>query len=152
LDDEKRKELRDLLGSIDSRREIDRSGERERRIEQNRQIYRFEEVMKSVVMPTLRRCMLDLDRKGHFTRLRELSPHRARLDLHVQLGGTKRGALELSLIEDHPEQVRIVYHWGWKKEQEVFRVDEVAGTFVADRVLHLLRGLVQGDPLSDRQV
>jgi hypothetical protein len=142
LDDEKRRELQRLLGTIDSRRELDRYSERERRIEKNRHIYRFEELMRSVVVPTLRVCMLDLDRKGHFTRLRELSPRRARLDLQIQLGAQKRGALELALIEERPDQLRVDYTWGWKREQEVFAVDQLGDAFVTDRVLHLLRGLV----------
>ena len=144
MDDDKRKELQDLLGSIDSRRELDRSGERLRRIEQNRQLYRFEELMRTVVVPTLRSCMLDLDRKGHFTRLRELSPRRARLDLHIQMGTEKRGALELALIDEQPDKLRIDYHWGWKREQQVFQVDGLNDTFVTERVLHLLRGVVEG--------
>jgi hypothetical protein len=142
LNDEKRRELDLLLGAIDSQRELDRYGERERRIEANRQVYRFEELMRSVVVPTLRVCMLDLDRKGHFTRLRELSPRRARLDLQIQIGATKRGALELALIEEQPDKLRVDYIWGWKREQEVFLVDQLGDSFVADRVLHLLRGLI----------
>jgi hypothetical protein len=142
LDDEKRRELQRLLGTIDSRRELDRYGERERHIEKNRHVYRFEELMRSVVVPTLRVCMLDLDRKGHFTRLRELSPRRARLDLQIQLGAQKRGALELALIEEQPDQLRVDYTWGWKREQEVFAVNQLGDAFVTDRVLHLLRGLV----------
>jgi hypothetical protein len=142
LDEEKRQELQRLLGTIDSQRELDRFGERERHIEKNRHIYRFEELMRAVVVPTLRVCMLDLDRKGHFTRLRELSPRRARLDLQIQLGAPKRGALELALIDEQPDQLRVDYVWGWKREQEVFPVDQLGDAFVADRVLHLVRGLV----------
>jgi len=142
LDEDKRRELQTLLGTIDSRRELDRFGERERRIESNRQVYRFEELMRAVVVPTLRVCMLDLDRKGHFTRLRELSPRRARLDLQIQLGAPKRGALELALIDEQPDRLRVDYIWGWKREQEVFPVSQVGDAFVTDRVLHLVRGLV----------
>lgn len=142
MDEEKRRELQLLLGMIDTRRELDRYGERERRIERNRQVYRFEELMRSVVVPTLRACMLDLDRKGHFTRLRELSPRRARLDLQIHLSAQKRGALEVALIDEQPEQLRVDYIWGWKREQEVFRVNQLGEAFVTDRVLHLLRGLV----------
>jgi len=142
LDEDKRRELQALLGTIDSRRELDRFGERERRIESNRQVYRFEELMRAVVVPTLRICMLDLDRKGHFTRLRELSPRRARLDLQIQLGAPKRGALELALIDEQPDRLRVDYIWGWKREQEVFPVNQVGDAFVTDRVLHLVRGLV----------
>jgi hypothetical protein len=142
LDDGKRRELQLLLGMIESRRELDRYGERERRIENNRHVYRFEELMRSVVVPTLRACMLDLDRKGHFTRLRELSPRRARLDLQIQLGAPKRGALELALIDEQPDRLRVDYIWGWKREQEVFPVNEVGDAFVTDRVLYLVRGLV----------
>jgi hypothetical protein len=142
LNDEKRRELDLLLGTIDSHRELDRSVERGRRIEKNRQVYRFEELMRSVVVPTLRICMLDLDRKGHFTRLRELSPRRARLDLQIHFGAVKRGALELALIEDQPDKLRVDYLWGWKREQEVFPVSRLGDSFVADRVLHLLRGLI----------
>jgi hypothetical protein len=143
LDEEKRRELDRLLGTIDSRRELDRFGERERRIERNRHIYRFEELMRSVVVPTLRVCMQDLDRKGHFTRLRALSPRRARLDVHIHMGAARGGALELALIEEQPDKLRIDYAWGWRREQEVFPVSEIGETFVADRVLHLLRGLVE---------
>jgi hypothetical protein len=143
LDEEKRRELDRLLGAIDSRRELDRSGERERRIERNRQVYRFEELMRSVVVPTLRLCMLDLDRRGHFTRLRALSPQRARLDVHIHLAAATGGALEVALIEEQPDKLRIDYAWGWRREQEVFPVSELGETFVADRVLHLLRGLVE---------
>jgi hypothetical protein len=143
LDEEKRRELDRLLGAIDSRRELDRFGERERRIERNRQVYRFEDLMRSVVVPTLRVCMLDLDRKGHFTRLRALSPRRARLDVHIHMAADRRGALELALIEEQPDTLRIDYVWGWRREQEVFPVGELGETFVADRVLHLLRGLVE---------
>jgi hypothetical protein len=142
LDEEKRRELQLLLGMIDTRRELDRYGERERRIETNRQVYRFEELMRTVVVPALRICMLDLDRKGHFTRLRELSPRRARLDLQIQLGVMKRGALELALIDEQPNQLRVDYIWGWKREQEVFPVAKLGDGFVTDRVLHLVRGFV----------
>jgi hypothetical protein len=142
LNDEKRRELDLLLGTIDSQRQLDRYGERERRIEANRQVYRFEQLMRSVVVPTLRICMLDLDRKGHFTRLRTLSARRARLDLEIQIGAARRGALELALIDDQPDKLRVDYLWGWKREQEVYAVDEVGDSFVADRVLHLLRGLI----------
>jgi hypothetical protein len=142
LNDEKRRELDLLLGTIDSQRQLDRYGERERRIEANRQVYRFEQLMRSVVVPTLRICMLDLDRKGHFTRLRTLSARRARLDLEIQIGAARRGALELALIDDQPDKLRVDYLWGWKREQEVYAVDELGDAFVADRVLHLLRGLI----------
>ena len=142
MDEGKRRELQLLLGMIDSRRELDRYGERERRIENNRHVYRFEELMRSVVVPTLRVCMLDLDRKGHFTRLRTLSARRARLDLEIQIGAARRGALELALIEEEPDKLRVDYLWGWKREQEVFPVDQLGDSFVADRVLHLLRGLI----------
>ena len=142
MNDEKRRELDLLLGTIDSQRQLDRYGERERRIEANRQVYRFEELMRSVVVPTLRVCMLDLDRKGHFTRLRELSPRRVRLDLEIQIGAARRGALELALIDDQPDKLRVDYLWGWKREQEVYAVDELGDSFVADRVLHLVRGLI----------
>jgi hypothetical protein len=142
LNDEKRRELQRLLGAIETRRELDRYDERERRIEKNRHIYRFEELMRSVVVPTLRVCMIDLDRKGHFTRLRELSPRRARLDLQIQLGAQKRGALELALIDEEPDRLRVDYIWGWKREQEVFEVNQLGDAFVTDRVLHLVRGLV----------
>ncbi len=130
-----------LLGTIDSRRELDRFDERERRIQRNRHAYRFEELMRTVVVPTLRACMLDLDRKGHFTRLRELSSRRIRLDLELQLGAAKRGALELALIEEQPDKLRVDYIWGWRREQEVFRIDQLEASFVTDRVLHLVRGL-----------
>ena len=142
MDEEKRQEFQRLLGTIDSQRELDRYDERERRIERNRQIYRFEELMRAVVVPTLRACMLDLDRKGHLTRLREVSPRRARLDLQIQLAPPKRGALELALIDDRPDQLRVDYSWGWKREQEVFPVAAIGDAFVTDRVMHLLRGLV----------
>lgn len=142
MDDEKRRELRRLLTTIDARREIDRSGERDRRIERNRQVYRFEELMRSVVLPTLRSCMLDLDQQGHFTRLRELSPRRARLDLEIHLTAARRGALELALIDERPDQLRVDYIWGWKREQEVFPVAQLGDAFVADRVMYLVRGLV----------
>ena len=130
-----------LLGTIDSRRELDRFDERERRIQSNRHAYRFEELMRTVVVPTLRACMLDLDRKGHFTRLRELSPRRTRLDVELHLGAAKRGGLELALIEEQPDKLRVDYIWGWRREQEIFRVDQLADSFVTDRVLHLVRGL-----------
>ncbi len=142
MDEGRRRELQRLLGMIDSRQELDRNLERDRRIERHRHVYRFEELMRSVVVPTLRACMLDLDRKGHFTRLRELSPRRARLDMQIQLGAPRRGALELALIEEQPDQVRVDYIWGWKREQEVFPVSQVGDAFVTDRVLHLVRGLV----------
>ena len=142
MDEEKRRELRRLLGTIETRREIDRSHERDRRIEKNRHVYRFEELMRAVVVPALRACMVDLDRQGHFTRLRELSPRRARLDLEIQLGAGKRGALELALIDERPDQLRVDYIWGWKREQEIFPVAELGDAFVADRVMHLVRGFI----------
>ena len=141
MDEDKRRELQALLGTIDSRRELERFDERERRIQSNRHAYRFEELMRTVVVPTLRACMLDLDRKGHFTRLRELSPRRTRLELELQLGAPKRGALELALIEEQPDKLRVDYMWGWRREQEVFPVDLLGDSFVTDRVLHLVRGL-----------
>ncbi|HVT58393.1 MAG TPA: hypothetical protein VHR45_08330 [Thermoanaerobaculia bacterium] len=142
MDEAKRKEFQSLLGTIESHKELEQIGERQRLIERNRHIYRFEELVKTVVVPTLRLCMLHLDQKGHFSRLREISPRRVRLDVHIQAGVMKRGTIELALIDSEPEKLRVDYSWGWRKEQEVHRVDELRDEFVADRVLHLLKGVL----------
>src|SRR5207302_1116194 len=64
---------------------------------------------------------------------------RRELDL---LLGTIDSHRELALIDDQPDKLRVDYLWGWKREQEVFPVDRLGDSFVADRVLHLLRGLI----------
>jgi hypothetical protein len=142
MDDGKRKELRDLLGTVESAKELDRAAQRERLIERNRHAYRFQELKRAVIVPTLREFMIDLERKGHLTRLRDAAQEKTRLDVQIQAAKARRGAVEFALHSE-PGTLRIDYSWGWRLEQEVYPLDQVAPAFVADRVLHLLRGLLE---------
>lgn len=145
LDDVKRKEVRRLLVALEAEKEQDRFREREAVLEKNRQIYRFQEIKKAILLPTLREFMIDLDRKGHLTRLQEPTPEKVRMDVQVQTQTPKRGAIEFSLDKAEPGTIKVSYGWVVKEarfDQESFPMDRVASGFVIDRVLHLLRGLI----------
>ena len=80
---------------------------------------RFQEIKKDVILPTLRTMMVDLDRKGHLTRLWEKTPERIRFDIQIQTRVPKRGAIELSL---HATEPKIKIDYGWNsgaREQEL---------------------------------
>ena len=145
LDDVKRKEVRRLLTALEAEKEQDRFREREAVLEKNRQIYRFQEIKKTILLPALRELMIDLDRKGHLTRLQEPTPEKVRLDVQVQTQTPRRGAIEFSLDHAEPGKIKVNYGWVAKDsrfDQESYPMDFMATGFVIDRILHLLRGLV----------
>jgi hypothetical protein len=142
LEDGKIKEFRKLLTTLEANAEQDQLGERDRLLERNRQVYRFQEVKKDVILPTLRTLMVDLDRKGHLTRLWEKTPETLRFDVQIQTRTPKRGAIEISL---HPSEPRIKVEYGWssgEREQETYPLEKIESAFVTERMMHLLRGLL----------
>lgn len=142
MEEGKIKEFRKLLTTIEANAEQDQLGERDRLLERNRQVYRFLALKKEVVLPTLRALMVDLDRKGHLTRLYEKTPERVRFDVQIQTRVPKRGAIEISL---HPEEPKVKVDYGWStgaRESELYPLEEIQGAFVTDRMMHLLRGLI----------
>lgn len=143
MDDTKRKEFRRLLTSLETRTQEDRMQEREAAVARNRQIYRFQELKKTVILPTLREFMVDLDKKGHLTNLREKSPEKIRFDVQIQTRVPKRGAVEFALHVSDTGQIRVSYGWSsGAMEQQTYALERVEAGFVADRVIHLLKGLL----------
>jgi len=143
MDDAKRKELKKVLGALESQRDLDRFAERERAIERNRSVYRFQEIKRAVILPTLRELMLDLERQGHLTRLQERTSERVRLDVQLQSKEPRRGVLEISHHRSDPEKVRVRYGWALAEPvQEEASLAQVDAAFVADRLLLLLKGAV----------
>ena len=142
LDDHKRREFRNLLSTLDVDREQSRLRERERKIERNRYVYRFEELTREVILPTLRELMLDLEKKGHLTRLTRKAADRLRFDVQIETGTARRGALEIGVHPAEPGKVKVDYAWGWKQgEPEVYPLEEIDAGLVAGFVLKLLKGL-----------
>jgi hypothetical protein len=142
LEDPNRREFRNLLSTLEADREQSRFRERERRIEKNRYVYRFEELTRDVILPTLRELMLDLERRGHLTRLTRKSAERLRLDVQIESQGLKRCALEIGLHPGETGKVKVDYAWGWKTgEPAVLPLEEVDAVQVSGWVLNLLRGL-----------
>jgi hypothetical protein len=142
LEEKKRKEFRTLLTEIEIAKERNQLGEREVLLDRNRLVYRFLEIKKEVILPTLRSLMVDLDRKGHLTRLWEKTPEKVRFDVQIQARVPKRGAIELSL---HPTEPKLKVDYGWSSgtiENETYPLDKVESGFVTDRLMHLLRGLL----------
>ena len=142
LEDRKIKEFRQLITEIEVNAERDQLSERDRLLERNRQVYRFQTLKKEVVLPTLRALMVDFDRKGHLTRLWEKTPEKVRFDLQIQARLPKRGAIEISL---HPTEPKVKVEYGWStgsREEELYPFDAVQPSFVTERMMHLLRGLV----------
>lgn len=143
MDDTKRKEFRRLLTSLETQTQEDRLRERETALAKNRQTYRFQELKKAVILPTLREFMVDLDKKGHLTRLWEKSPEKIRFDVQIQTRVPKRGAMELSLHVSENGEIRVSYGWSsGAMEQQTYALERIEAGFVADRVLHLLKGLL----------
>jgi hypothetical protein len=142
LEDGKIKEFRQLLTTLESNAEQDQLGERDRLLERNRQVYRFQEIKKEIILPTLRALMVDFDRKGHLTRLWEKTPEKLRFDLQIQTRVPKRGAIEISL---HPSEPKLKVEYGWSsgaREEETYGMEKIEAAFVTDRMMHLLRGLI----------
>jgi hypothetical protein len=142
LEDGKIKEFRRLLTTLEANDEQDQLGERDRLLERNRQVYRFLGLKKDVILPTLRALMVDLDRKGHLTRLYEKTPEKVRFDVQIQTRVPKRGAIEISL---HPSEPKVKVDYGWStggRESELYPLEDIQGAFVTDRMMHLLRGLI----------
>jgi hypothetical protein len=142
LEEKKLKEFRHLLTRLEVNQEQDGNSERERLLERNRVVYRFQDLKKEIILPTFRQLMLDLDRKGHLTRLWEKTPEVLRFDVQLQSRVPKRGAIEMSL---HPTEARLRVEYGWTgggREQELHSLDDVQPSFVADRMMHLLRHLL----------
>lgn len=142
MDSGKRRELGRLLTELESQSQLDRLAARERGLARSRAVVRFQELKRAVILPILREFMADLSRRGHQTRLREPSRERVRLDVQLQSRAAQRGAVEFALHEGDAGKVQVDYGWGWQRQQEVYPLDSVEPGFVADRVLHLLRGLV----------
>jgi hypothetical protein len=141
VDDDKRRELRQLLGTLATDRDLQRFSQREREIERSRQVYRFQDLKAEVILPTLRQVMADLERQGHQTRLRAATTEKIRLDIQLQAATVRRGALQIALRADNPSQVQVEYLWGFASESETHPLETMDAGFVADRVLHLLRKL-----------
>jgi hypothetical protein len=143
LDDVKRKELKKVLGTLESQRELDRFAERERAIEHNRHIYRFQEIKRSVILPTLREFMIDLEKQGHLTRIQEKTSERVRFDIQIQSREPRRGVLEIFHQRSDPEKVRLRYGWALadtvQEEADLLQID---AAFIAERMLQLLKGAV----------
>ncbi|HEY0515349.1 MAG TPA: hypothetical protein VGH73_25855 [Thermoanaerobaculia bacterium] len=142
MEDSKIKEFRQLLTTLEVNAERDQLGERDRLLERNRQVYRFQAVKKEVILPTLRALMVDLDRKGHLTRLWEKTPEKVRFDVQLQTRVPKRGAIELAL---HPSEPKLEIEYGWStgaRQQESYPLDGIEAAFVMERLMHLLRGLL----------
>ncbi|MFL6234443.1 MAG: hypothetical protein ACJ76N_15025 [Thermoanaerobaculia bacterium] len=142
MEDGKIKEFRRLLTTLEANDEQDQLGERDRLLERNRQVYRFLGLKKEVILPTLRALMVDLDRKGHLTRLYEKTQEKVRFDVQIQTRIPKRGAIEISL---HPSEPKVKVDYGWStgnRESELYPLEEIQGAFVTDRMMHLLRGLI----------
>ncbi|HEY8020380.1 MAG TPA: hypothetical protein VIH93_04740 [Thermoanaerobaculia bacterium] len=143
MDDVKRKELKKVLGTLESQRELDRFAERERAIEHNRHIYRFQEIKRSVILPTLREFMIDLEKQGHLTRIQEKTSERVRFDIQIQSREPRRGVLEIFHQRSDPEKVRLRYGWALadtvQEEAELLQID---AAFIAERMLQLLKGAV----------
>ena len=142
LEDGKRKEFRRLLTTLEANKETDQLGERDRALERARQVYRFQDIKKTMILPTLREMMVDLDRKGHLTRLQEKTPEKVRFDVQIQARDPKRGAIEISL---HPTEgkLKILYAWSTgKTHEEELPLLEVEAGVVADRFMFLLKGLL----------
>ena len=143
MDDSKRQELKKVLGTLESQRELDRFADRERALEGNRALYRFEEIKRTVILPTLREFMVDLERQGHLTRLQERATDRVRFDIQIQSRESRRGMIEISHHRSAPEKIRLRYGWGLSGiVQEEAALDQIDAAFVADRLLHLLKGAV----------
>ncbi len=143
MDDTKRQELKKVLGTLESQRELDRFADRERALEGNRALYRFEEIKRTVILPTLREFMVDLERQGHLTRLQERTTDRVRFDIQIQSRESRRGMIEISHHRAAPEKIRLRYGWGTGAiVQEEAALDQIDAAFVADRLLHLLKGAV----------
>lgn len=142
MDEQKRREFRNLLSALDVDREQQRFRERERKIERNRYVYRFEELARDVILPALRELMLDLERRGHLTRLTRKAADRIRVDVQVETKGAQRGSLEIGLHPSAPGQVKVDYAWGWKQgEPEAYNLDQVDASLVAGCLVKLLQGL-----------
>jgi hypothetical protein len=142
LEDGKIKEFRRLLTTLEANDEQDQLGERDRLLERNRQVYRFLDLKKEVILPSLRALMVDLDRKGHLTRLYEKTAEKVRFDVQIQTRVPKRGAIEISL---HPSEPKIKVDYGWTsgaRESEIYPLEAIEGAFVTERMMHLLRGLI----------
>jgi hypothetical protein len=142
VDDRKRKEFAELLVSFETEKEQDRSLERGRAIERNRYALRFGELKRTVIVPTLREFMMDLDKKGHMTRLRDQSAEKVRLDVQISAKTARRGAIEFALHRTEAGKVRVEYGWGFDGRQEIYPLDQIAEAFVAERVLEMLKGLL----------
>ncbi len=142
MDDQKRKEFRHLLSTLDVDREQSRFQERDRKIEKNRYIYRFEELLREVILPTLRELVLDLEKNGHLTRLTKKSPERLRLDVQIETRAVRRGTLEIGLHPAEPGKVKVDYSWGLQAgTPEVYPLEQVDGGLVAGCLLKLLKSL-----------
>jgi len=145
LDERKKKELSKVLVGLEALKEQDRFSERDRLLQKNRHAYRFQELKKDVILPVLREFMVDLDAKGHLTRLSEKSPEKIRLDVQIQTKVPKRGTVEFGLDVSNPGKLKVDYGWvstGSRFHQESFPLDRIESGFIADRVLHLLQGLM----------
>lgn len=142
LNDPKRTELRNLLSALEADREQDRFREREKKIEKNRYVYRFEELTRGVILPTFRELMLDLEKRGHLARLVRKSAERIRLDVQIEGQATRRCAVEIGVHPSELGKVKIDYAWGWRAaEPETYLLEEVDAGLVAGCLLKLLKGL-----------
>ena len=142
MDDQKRKEFRNLLSTLDVDREQSLFRERDLKIEKNRYIYRFEELSREVILPTLRELVLDLEKNGHLTQLARKSPERLRLDVQLATRVVKRGALEIGLHPAQPGKVKVDYSRGLEAgAPEIYPLEQIDGGLVASCLVKLLKSL-----------
>jgi hypothetical protein len=146
VEDSQRRELRQILGTLDTEKELDRFSQREKAIEKARQVYRFEQIKAEVILPTLRQIMADLERKGHQTRLQAADSDKVRFDVQVQAATVRRGALLVALERDDPASARVEIASLYANERETVAVEKLDAAFVAGRVLTLLKKLLEPPP------
>jgi hypothetical protein len=137
MDSGKRRELGRLLTELESQSQLDRLAARERGLARSRAVVRFQDLKRDVILPTLREWRSPA--MGSATRK---DACRSRHLLEREFMAAQRGAIEFALHESDAGKLRVDYSWGWQRQQEVYPLERVESGFVADRVLHLLRGLV----------
>jgi hypothetical protein len=137
-------ELRQIPGRLEAEKEPDREGGRA--IEKARQLCRFEQVSAETVVPTLRQMMLDLKRQGHQARLQTTGSGKVCLEIEVRASPARRGTLLVDLEPDDPGTARVEIASHQADEREAVAVDRLDTVFVVDRVLRLVRKLLEPAP------
>ena len=87
--------------------------------------------------------MLDLDRQGHLTRIKESTVDRVRFDIQIHAREPRRGVLEIVYQRSAPDKVNLRYGWAPAEPiQEEAELGQIDAAFIADRVLLLLKDVV----------